>query len=298
VNYPWDTWPRLHTDDQWFRAISHNYADACRRDWTGSGSYMSGFDDGITNGWAWYEANGTRQDYMVYYRGGREVTIEVAQSQPAPEWELPAHWDAHRQAMLDYLEQALRGVRGLVQDADTGRPVAATVSVVGHDLDGSEVLTDPDVGDYHRMVEPGTYTLRFEAHAYELVDADGVEITPGAGEATRVDVAMELAAGAVRTVTGNIRRQLAGAPLPGARLEVLETGQGGVMTGDDGAYSTGPVLPGDLTFRVSRPGYQTLEVQRTVDAAHTAFDFVLEPDPTRSVGDVTGERSTAEAGGT
>ena len=27
VNYPWDTWAKLHTDDAWFQFVSHEFAD-------------------------------------------------------------------------------------------------------------------------------------------------------------------------------------------------------------------------------------------------------------------------------
>ena len=27
VNYPWDTWAKLHADDAWFQFVSHEYAD-------------------------------------------------------------------------------------------------------------------------------------------------------------------------------------------------------------------------------------------------------------------------------
>jgi hypothetical protein len=61
------------------------------------------------------------------------------------------------------MQRALTGVRGLVTDATTGLPLDATVDV----LEISKPLhTDPQVGDYHRMLLPGTYTVRCSATGY------------------------------------------------------------------------------------------------------------------------------------
>ena len=55
-NYPWDTWATLHADDQWWQYVCHEYADTAQA--YSTGGYMTGYDDGITNGYAWYEVNG------------------------------------------------------------------------------------------------------------------------------------------------------------------------------------------------------------------------------------------------
>jgi len=53
--------------------------------------------------------------------------------------------------------------RGLVTDAVTGQPLDATVDVAEI---GKIVRTDPDVGDYHRLLLPGTWTLLCHAEGY------------------------------------------------------------------------------------------------------------------------------------
>jgi hypothetical protein len=58
--------------------------------------------------------------------------------------------------MLYQARMSGRGIRGLVTDADTGEPLNATISIPEI---GKDVYTDSDVGDYHRMVESGTYTV-------------------------------------------------------------------------------------------------------------------------------------------
>jgi hypothetical protein len=66
--------------------------------------------------------------------------------------------------MLDIIDQANLGVRGIVSDATTGLPITGTVWV---EEAYWPVFTDPSVGDYHHILAPGTYTLRFQANGYE-----------------------------------------------------------------------------------------------------------------------------------
>jgi hypothetical protein len=187
VNYPWDTWQRRHADDTWYQDICHEYADSAHAH--SPSTYMDGFDDGITNGWDWYEVNGGRQDYMNYWQGCREVTIELSNTMLLPGSQLPAHWIYNRVSFLDYLENARYGIKGIVTDSTTGLPVAATISVLNHDMDRTEIYADPDIGDYHRMIEAGIYDLRFTASGYLPKTVEGVVITEGS--VTTVDVQMQ-----------------------------------------------------------------------------------------------------------
>lgn len=187
VNYPWDTWSRRHPDDGWFQAISRKYADTAHV-YSPSG-YMTDLDNGITNGWDWYPISGGRQDFMNYYHGCREVTIELSATKLPSASELPNFWNYNRVSFLDYLENALYGIRGVVTDSITGLPVAATVSVLNHDADSSEVYTDPDVGDYHRMIAAGIYDLQFTAPGYYTKIKKNIAVSDGSVVVVNVQLA-------------------------------------------------------------------------------------------------------------
>ena len=75
VNYPWDTWSRLHADDAWYHDISRTYADTVHGN--GPLGYMTDLDNGVTNGYAWYPVYGGRQDFTNYFLHAREVTLEL-----------------------------------------------------------------------------------------------------------------------------------------------------------------------------------------------------------------------------
>lgn len=188
VNYPWDTWSRLHVDTYWFEDICHEYADSAQ--YYSPSGYIDGFDDGITNGYAWYTITGGRQDYMNYWHGCREVTFEISNTKLIPASQLPAHWNYNRVSFLNWLENGLYGIRGVVTDANTGDPVFATIKIPGHDsdLDSSRIFTDPDVGDYHRMIQAGIFDVEFSAPGYAMKTVKGVAVSDQS--ATRVDVAL------------------------------------------------------------------------------------------------------------
>ncbi len=175
VNYPWDTWSRRHADDTWFIAISREYADTAHA-YSPSG-YMTDLNNGITNGWDWYTIAGGRQDYMNYYQGCREVTIELSHTKLPNPSQLPDFWDYNKRSFLNYIENAFYGIHGVVTDAETGLPIDASIYVLDHDVDNSQVYTDPDIGDYYRMIAPGNWDLKFTADGYTPVTVENVNVS-------------------------------------------------------------------------------------------------------------------------
>lgn len=169
VNYPWDTWSntgtnsRIHADQTWYQYISHLYADTCQT--YSPAGYMSGFDDGITNGGNWYVIHGGRQDYTNWFRHGREVTIEISNTKLPPASQLPFFWEYNKRSFLNYIEHIFYGLKGVVTDT-VGNPIRAKVTIIGHDYDSSEVYSDIITGFYSRMIQPGTYTLKFQSPGY------------------------------------------------------------------------------------------------------------------------------------
>ncbi len=92
--------------------ISRTYADAAQA--ASPPGYMTALNNGITNGYDWYTTSGCRQDFMTFFHGAREVTIEVSDTKLLPASQLNDHWLWNRQALLGYLAQALEGIHGVV----------------------------------------------------------------------------------------------------------------------------------------------------------------------------------------
>ncbi|MCB0822930.1 MAG: PKD domain-containing protein [Bacteroidales bacterium] len=163
-NYPWDTWSGLHPDDDWWQYVCHEYADTAQL--YSPPGYLTGFDDGITNGYAWYTISGGRQDYMNFFHQCREFTMEVSSVKLPSASQLPTFWESNYRSMLNYMEQTLFGVSGTVTDASTGDPLYAEVRIYGHDADSSWVYSSATTGKYFRLINEGTYDITFSADGY------------------------------------------------------------------------------------------------------------------------------------
>lgn len=164
VNYPWDTWSRLTADDAWWIYTSREYVDTVHE--YSPSNYFNEFNNGITNGYAWYEITGGRQDYMNYFRNCREVTIEISDVKLLPESQLLDHWNYNYRSFMNYIEESGYGLRGLVTDSMSGAPLQAKIYISGFDKDSSHVYTDPQVGDYHRLLKGGYYNVTYSSAGY------------------------------------------------------------------------------------------------------------------------------------
>jgi hypothetical protein len=174
-NYPWDTWSRLTADDSWWQYVCHEYADTVHANcpW----AYMADYDNGISNGYAWYRITGGRQDYMNYFQQDREFTLEISNTKLLEPDSLPYYWQYNYRSMLNYMEQSTFGIRGTVKDSVTGWPVRAQVYVVLHELDSSWVYSALPLGDYHRLLYAGNYTVKYSATGYIAQVLSNVSVT-------------------------------------------------------------------------------------------------------------------------
>ncbi len=165
ANYPWDTWAKLHPDNDWWVDVCRRYADTVHAH---APSYV--FDDlnnGITNGYAWYSISGGRQDYLNYYAYCRELTLEVSNTKLLPESQLDNYWNYHHRSLINYIKEAWYGMRGIVIDSITGDPVAGKIFAHLHDADSSHIYSDAATGKWFRPAYPSSYTLSFSASGYK-----------------------------------------------------------------------------------------------------------------------------------
>lgn len=167
MNYPWDNSYTRHADDAWWQLVSREYADLAQdAAHSTDPSYMTDEENGITNGADWYRIGGGRQDYMNYYRQCREVTIECSTVKCPSASQLPSFWNYNYDAIFAYMNQSLYGIHGTVKDAETKQGVHATIKILDHDQEYSVVETQLPLGDFHRPIKAGTYTVEVKAEGY------------------------------------------------------------------------------------------------------------------------------------
>lgn len=175
LNYPWDTYSQLHPDDSWWFRISRAYVDTVHL--YSPASYFNDLNNGVTNGYAWYEIDGGRQDYMNYFHFCREITNEISNNGIPSANSLTNIWNYNYRSLLNYLQESLYGVRGIVTDSITGAPLKAKVFIAGHDHDSSHVYSFLPVGNYHRPLYPGTYNITFSKSGYYPKTLTGLVVT-------------------------------------------------------------------------------------------------------------------------
>uniref|UniRef100_A0A3B5MMY0 Peptidase M14 domain-containing protein n=1 Tax=Xiphophorus couchianus TaxID=32473 RepID=A0A3B5MMY0_9TELE len=169
VAYPYDSLhePRLTPDESLFRwlavsyasthlTMTHNYRGSCHGDipssfvlvtmGTKSTSMSVIFCPGMN-------------DFSYLHTNCYELSIFLGCDKFPHQSELAQEWEKNREAMLTFMEQVHRGIRGIVKDQQ-GNPIAnATISVEGINHD----VTTAPTGDYWRLLNPGEYRVTAKA---------------------------------------------------------------------------------------------------------------------------------------
>lgn len=270
VNYPYDSavnsYPHYEAcpDDSLFITISEAYSIHNQPMWNGS------FYHGITNGAAWYVIYGGMQDWNYVWMGDNEVTIEVSNIKwPLPS-ALPGLWEDNREAMLAYMELVHSlGIRGMVTDVETGEPLGATIRVLGID---HNVYTDPDVGDYYRMLLPGSYAVQFTSDGYTPYVA--ADITVLEGVPTRVDASLYPQEPA--QLQGTVTEAGTGEPLR-AIVEILYSEIPPTETDSATGTYTINLDQGMYRVKASADGYVPALKDSLIITGVTTWDFQLDP---------------------
>jgi hypothetical protein len=175
VNYPFDTYIDLHADDDWFKFISREYADSAIYYFPG---YMGSpqFDNGITNGFQWYVAYGTMQDYVTWFLRGRELTLEISNIKMPPASSILTYWNANRNSMYNLIRQAKFGLQGKVTDVEDNSPLEAEIIILNHDSLHSEVFSHKETGMFFRYLKEGFYDLEIHSDGYWTKRIDSYQV--------------------------------------------------------------------------------------------------------------------------
>lgn len=179
LNYPWDTWTTSgnpNADAPWWERACKNYVDTARLI---TPTYMnSTFADGVSEGGDWYVITGGRQDYMNWFHHCREVTIELDLTKLTQTQNLNQKWNENYKSLLNYLQESLYGVRGIVTDACSGLPINAKVWVNSYDQinDSSQVYSHLPLGNYFKFINQGTYQITFSAPGYQSKTVNNVSV--------------------------------------------------------------------------------------------------------------------------
>ena len=264
VNYPWDHTHTLAPDNDAFIKLSLEYSTY------NSPMYNGSFSQGITNGAAWYVITGGLQDWAYHVTGSLDVTIEYYDTKWPSASVLDGLWDDNRESFMHFIKAARYGINGVVTGSDTGLPLDATVTVSGI---SKSVVTDPEHGDYYKLLDTGTYDVTFSADGY--ITKTVYDVATTWGTPTVLDVVLDpVAHGDVSGVVTD----LAGNGLD-AQVSVYTRPTGDFVTAvassaPSGSYSIN-LIYGDYELRVVKSGYVTQTRNVTIGSEPLEEDFQL-----------------------
>ena len=156
IFYPWCYSPHATPEEQLIKQVGWAYATAA--------SYN------LVNSWDDYETHGELLDLVYGDRGALCYTIEISNSVG----QYPATYLRNKAGMEAICDLAGRGLSGTVTDATTGAPLFARVWI---DDNPYANLTDPVLGDMHRILGEGTYDVTAWANGYLPKTISGVQVT-------------------------------------------------------------------------------------------------------------------------
>lgn len=271
MNYPWDSWyssQNLHADDNWFEKVATDYVTEAR---LVNSSFMTDVvSSGVTEGADWYLVDGSRQDNMMYFHNCREITIEISSVKTLSSDQLPYYWDINKNSLLNYIEEVLYGINGTVKNIN-GEPLNAKIEIESHDKDNSWVVTDPEHGDYYRLIAPGTYSVTYSSEGYI---SQTHSITVNDWQTTTIKDVVLLQAQQI-TISGTITDAATNNPIENATVELLETSYPITNTNSSGVFSFENVAENEYNIKISAEGYLSIIQTINVSTTNNIFDFQM-----------------------
>jgi len=165
-------------DDQLFQNICLKYTQTNSDMW--NNTYNSGllnydtYQHGIINAANWYAVTGEMGDWCYNYTGCLETTIELSNTKQPNSTLINQYWNDNKTSLINYLKQAQIGIHGTVTDAQTEEPIYAKITIQGNN---HPTYTNPKLGDYHRLLLPGTYNLTITANGYTPCKRTNIPVT-------------------------------------------------------------------------------------------------------------------------
>jgi len=156
--YPWGFLPSGAPDNVVIQQVGALYANGA--------SYQ------LKNSWADYETHGELLDSVYGLLGALCFTAEISNN-----LSLYANSYSRNKAGMDaFCAVAGDGLHGMITDAVTGQPLRAAMNIANNPV---RSFSDGEVGDLHRLVRPGTYTVTISANGYEPQTISGLAVSAG-----------------------------------------------------------------------------------------------------------------------
>lgn len=174
ISYPWSYRAQSTPDAQHHLMLAQMYSQS-------SGYTNLPYGQGY-NGM--YAINGSTKDFGYGALGSISWTIELSVSKQPPAAQIVPIYLKNKAAMLKMVEMAGYGIQGVVRDSITNLPIPALVFV----NDFMCVTNNPVVGDFHKFLPGGSYTVKVVAAGHQTRVYENVVVQDN--QATTLDVVL------------------------------------------------------------------------------------------------------------
>jgi hypothetical protein len=179
ISYPWSYHPNQCLDHNPIDFIAAGYSAASG--YIPTLPYFQGFS-------GMYPINGSAKDSFYGLMGSVGWTHEVSDLKQPLANQIPQYYNWNKPAMLYLIEMASRGIKGLVTDSGNGQGVAAIIWANNSNGDFWPIYSDPDVGDFHKFLLPGTYDVTITANGYQPTTVQNVVVVDTGATAINVQL--------------------------------------------------------------------------------------------------------------
>jgi hypothetical protein len=229
LSYPWSYRASAAPDKPSINHLAGIYAAA-------SGYSSLPYGQGYTG---MYPINGSTKDFNYGSLGSVAWSMEISLDKQPPDYQIGYYYSLNEPAMFSIIENAGYGLEGTITDAVTGFPVRAAI-YTGNNY---PVYSDDSLGDYHKYVIAGAYTLTIVANGYQTQTISNVFVSDQSSTVT--DIRLQPQA-------GQYAYRVAACRIPGNNFY-------------DEGYTAASLGPPDMNYySLGKGGYIILDMQHPV----------------------------------
>lgn len=189
-----------------------------------------------------YLIQGSTKDYMYGTQGSVAWSIEISTDKQPAGPNIQHYYNINKPAMIELIRHSADGIRGVVSDAVTGLPVKARISV----NNGYPCYSSQGLGDYHKFLVGGTYSVKYMADGYLPVTKNNVVVVDN--QTTELNIALQPVCGAYAEKTVMCR-------IPNFSA---------IDPGDEGATKACLGSPDSICYSIGKGGYMLVEMHNMV----------------------------------
>ena len=242
ISYPWSYRLSPCPDEASIENLAQVYANA-------SGYSLLPYGQGSI---VMYLIQGSTKDFNYASLGSVAWSIEISiEKQPT---QVQYYYNINKPAMLAMIEHCGYGIEGMVTDAITGEPITAAIFIGAN----YPTYSDREVGDFHKYLMPGSYSMKVVANGYDPVLVENIQVSDLAVTTVNVQMTPRASQYAYRVISSRIPSFSAQNP------------------GDEGytAACIGP--PDQVNYSLGRGGYIIIDMLDTIrDGESGTFDLTV-----------------------